>query len=404
MNIVYEDGKLVRYRGNMSGLEYEIEKIKTNGKTKIIIDSNLLNNPNYLSAFGKVLFNSLDDFKKIGTRYSDASFEFRINNDNDLVKIKEIVNKYPTIKSKCNVINNSKSNNLDNNMEEKKEKKTIENYIRAKLITVNNNGKLTNRIVRAKDSERGEYVLDNVNMDDLQREFDLLVNSDLSLLSLSEEEITNKVIDSLEMKRKRYDLESRDKVTSIDGKGDAIMKAAGMDSKINTELGMAMNDPGERNDNSFKTVESNGDNYNVVNPSVSEVYGNNVTMEANSSISSDVSSDEVEERGEEVYYLDSYSGEVYNKDGEKIGMIGNEFSIDSNDNYLVQESDGKKIRLGPIDDINNLGKSNDMNGPKVRRRVKPSDLDNAAFVNMNSFIVLITIFSVMAIFLYLISK
>ena len=182
------------------------------------------------------------------------------------------------------------------------------------------------------------------------------------------------------------------------------MKAAGMDSKINTELGMAMNDLGERNDNSFKAVESNGDNYNVVNPTVSEVYGNNVTMEANSSISSDVSSNEVEERKEEVYYLDSYSHEVYNKDGEKKGKIGSEFSIDPNDNYLVQESDGKKIKLGPIDDINNLGKSNDMNRPKVRILKNSRDLNNAAFVNMNSFVVLITIFSIMAIFLYLISK
>ncbi len=404
MNMVYDDGGLVRYRGNSSGFNYDIECKKNNGKTKVIIDSNLLNNSNYLFGFGRVLFSSLDDLKKIGTKYSDASFEFRVNNENELSRVKEIINKYPTIKSKCNVVNNAKSNNLANNMEEKKEKRTIENYIRAKLITVNNNGKLTNRIVRAKDSERGEYVLDNVNMDDLQREFDLLVNSDLSLLNLSEEEITNKVIDSLEMKRKRYDLETRDKVASIDGKGDVIMKAAGMDSKINTELGMSMNDPSERNDNSFKTVESNGDNYNVVNPSVSEVYGNNVTMESNSSISGDVSSEEIEKRDDEVYYLDSYSGEVYNKDGEKIGVIGKEFSIDPNDNYLIQKTEDESVRLGPIDDINNLGKSNDMNRSKVRRLEKPSDLDNAAFVNMNSFIVLITIFSVMAIFLYLISK
>lgn len=404
MNIIYDDGGLVRYRGNSSGFNYDIECKKNNGKTKVIIDSNLLNNSNYLFGFGRVLFSSLDDLKKIGTKYSDASFEFRVNNENELSRVKEIINKYPTIKSKCNVINNSKSNNLDNNMEEEKEKKTIENYIRAKLITVNNNGNLTNRIVRTKDGERGEYVLDNVNIDDLQREFDLLVNSDLSLLNLSEEEIANKVIDSLEMNRKRYDLESRDKVASIDGKGDAIMKAAGMDSKINAELGMAMNDLGERNDNSFKVVESNGGNYNVVNPTVSEVYGNNVTMEANSSISSDVSTNEVEERREEVYYLDSYSYEVYNKDGEKIGMIGSEFSIDPSDNYLIQKTGDKSVKLGPIDDINNLGKSNDMNRPKVRRLEKPSDLDNAAFVNMNSFIVLITIFSIMAIFLYLISK
>ena len=182
------------------------------------------------------------------------------------------------------------------------------------------------------------------------------------------------------------------------------MNAAGMDAKINTELGMSMNDPSERSDNSFKTVEASGDNYRVVNPSVSEVYGNDVTMESNSSIQSDITSEEVEKREKEVYYLDSYSGEIYNKDGKGMGMLGDEFSIDPNDNYLIQKTEDESVRLGPIDDINNLGKSNDMNRPKVRSRKKPSDLDNAAFVNMNSFIVLITILSIMAIFLYLISK
>ena len=404
MNIIYDDGGLVRYRGNSSGFSYEIECKKNNGKTKVIIDSNLLNNPNYLFGFGRVLFSSLDDLEKIGTKYSDASFEFRVNNENELSRVKEIINKYPTIKSKSNVIVNNNVNELTNKNEEEKKEVKVENYFKAKIITVNNNGKLVNRIIRTADANRTDYVLDNINIEDLQNEFDLLISSDPSVLNLNEEEIANRVIDSLEMKRKKYDLESRDKVASLDDRGSAIMGAAGMDAKINTELGMAMNDPSERNDNSFKAVEASGDNYRVVNPSVSEVYGNDVTMESNSSIQSDITSEEIENREEEVYYLDSYSGEIYNKDGKDKGMLGNEFSIDPNDNYLIQKTGDKSVRLGPIDDINNLGKSNDMNIPKVKRRVKPSDLDNAAFVNMNSFIVLITILSVMAIFLYLISK
>lgn len=403
MNIIYDDGGLVRYRGNSSGFNYEIECKKNNGKTKVIIDSNLLNNSNYLFGFGRVLFSSLDDLKKIGTKYSDASFEFRVNNENELSRVKEIINKYPTIKNKSNVIVNNNANELTNKNEEVKMEVRVENYFKAKIITVNNNGKLVNRIIRTADATRTDYVLDNINIEDLQNEFDLLISSDPSVLNLNEEEIANRVIDSLEMKRKKYDLESRDKVTSLDAKGSAIMGAAGMDSKINTELGMAMNDPSEKSDNSFKAVEASGDNYRVVNPAVSEVYGNDVTMESNSSIQSDITSEEIENREGEVYYLDSY-GEIYNKDGKDMGMLGNEFSIDPSDNYLIQKTGDKSVRLGPIDDINNLGKSNDMNIPKVKRRVKPSDLDNAAFVNMNSFIVLITIFSVMAIFLYLISK
>ena len=403
MNIIYDDGGLVRYRGNSSGFNYEIECKKNNGKTNVIIDINLINNSNYLFGFGRVLFSSLDDLKKIGTKYSDASFEFRVNNENELSRVKEIINKYPTIKNKSNVIVNNNANELTNKNEEVKMEVRVENYFKAKIITVNNNGKLVNRIIRTADATRTDYVLDNINIEDLQNEFDLLISSDPSVLNLNEEEIANRVIDSLEMKRKKYDLESRDKVTSLDAKGSAIMGAAGMDSKINTELGMAMNDPSEKSDNSFKAVEASGDNYRVVNPAVSEVYGNDVTMESNSSIQSDITSEEIENREGEVYYLDSY-GEIYNKDGKDMGMLGNEFSIDPSDNYLIQKTGDKSVRLGPIDDINNLGKSNDMNIPKVKRRVKPSDLDNAAFVNMNSFIVLITIFSVMAIFLYLISK
>ncbi len=403
MNMVYDDGRLVRYRGNSSGFNYEIECKKNNRKTKVIIDSNLLNNSNYLFGFGRVLFSSLDDLEKIGTKYSDASFEFRVNNENELSRVKEIINKYPTIKSKSNVIVNNNTNELTSKNEEEKKEEKVENYFKAKIITVNNNGMLVNRIVRTADSTRTDYVLDNINIEDLQNEFDLLISNDPSVLNLNEEEIANKVIDRLEMKKKKYDLESKDKVASLDDKGSAIMGAAGMDAKINTELGMSMNDPSERSDNSFKTVEASGDNYRVVNPAVSEVYGNDVTMESDSSIQSDITSEEIENREGEVYYLDSY-GEIYNKDGKDKGMLGNEFSIDPNDNYLIQKTGDKSVKLGPIDDINNLGKSNDMNRPKVRIRKKPSDLDNAAFVNMNSFIVLITILSIMAIFLYLISK
>lgn len=65
MNIIYDDGGLVRYRGNSSGFNYDIECKKNNGKTKVIIDSNLLNNSNYLFGFGRVLFSSLDDLKKL---------------------------------------------------------------------------------------------------------------------------------------------------------------------------------------------------------------------------------------------------------------------------------------------------------------------------------------------------
>ena len=404
MNMVYDDGRLVRYGGNSSGFNYEIECKKNNRKTKVIIDSNLLNNSNYLFGFGRVLFSSLDDLKKIGTKYSDASFEFRVNNENELSRVKEIINKYPTIKSKSNVIVNNNTNELTSKNEEEKKEVKVGNYFKAKIITVNNNGKLVNRIVRTADSTRTDYVLDNIDIEDLQNEFDLLISNDPSVLNLNEEEIANKVIDRLEMKKKKYDLESKDKVTSLDTRGSAIINAAGMDAKINTELGMSMNDPSERSDNSFKTVEASGDNYRVVNPSVSEVYGNDVTMESNSSIQSDITSEEVEKKEEEVYYLDSYSGEIYNKDGKVIGMIGNEFSIDPNDNCLIQKNGDKNVKLGPIDDINNLGKSNDMDRPKVRRLEKPIDLDNAAFVNMNSFVVLITILSIMAIFLYIISK
>ena len=404
MNMVYDDGRLVRYRGNSSGFNYEIECRKNNGKTKVIIDSNLLNNSNYLFGFGRVLFSSLDDLEKIGTKYSDASFEFRVNDENELSRVKEIINKYPTIKSKSNVIVNNNTNELTSKNEEKQKEVKVENYFKAKIITVNNNGKLVNRIVRTADSTRTDYVLDNIDIEDLQNEFDLLISNDPSVLNLNEEEIANKIIDRLEMKRKKYDLESKDKVASLDTRGSAIINAAGMDAKINTELGMSMNDPSERSDNSFKAVEASGDNYRVVNPSVSEVYGNDVTMESNSSIQSDITSEEIEKREEKVYYLDKNTRKIYNKDGKGMGMLGDEFSIDPNDNYLIQKTEDESVRLGPIDDINNLGKSNDMNRPKVRSRKKPSDLDNAAFVNMNSFIVLITILSIMAIFLYLISK
>lgn len=405
MEIIYSDNNIIRYRGGNSIDFYVVERIRKNGKVKIIIDSNILSNPSYLDIFGRAYFNALNELRSIGARYSDVSFEFRTHSDIELNRVNEIIKHY-NIKGKSNIVVSNNSNNLTN--ESKKEEKkeiTIENYFKAKIITVNNNGRLVNRIVRPKDSVRDEYILDNINIDDLKSELDLAINEDPSLVNLSPEEVAIKVIDRLELKMKKHNLESKDNYSAKSEREEAALHATNKDEKVNTELGVVMKDPAENTYNSFKAVENNGDNYRVVNPNVNEISGNSTSMDIDSNIQSDLGSEEIETRDEEtVFYLDNYNKEIYNKDGEKIGNLGSEYMIDYNDNYLVKKTGDKVIKLGPVDDINNLGKSNNKSNNKVRRLEKPKELDNAAFINMNSFVVLITILSIMAIFLYLISK
>lgn len=406
MEMIYSDNNIIRYRGGNSIDFYVVEQTKKNGKAKIIIDSNILSNPSYLDIFGRSYFNVLNELRSIGARYSDVSFEFRTHSDIELNRVNEIIKHY-NIKGKSNIVVSNNSNNLTNESKKEEEKKeiTIENYFKAKIITVNNNGRLVNRIVRPKDSVRDEYILDNINIDDLKSELDFAINEDPSLVNLSPEEVAIKVIDRLELKMKKHNLESKDNYSAKSEREEAALHATNKDEKVNTELGVVMKDLAENTYNSFKAVENNGDNYRVVNPNVNEISGNSTSMDIDSNIQSDLGSEEIETRDEEtVFYLDNYNKEIYNKDGEKIGNLGSEYMIDYNDNYLVKKTGDKVIKLGPVDDINNLGKSNNKSNNKVRRLEKPKELDNAAFINMNSFVVLITILSIMAIFLYLISK
>ena len=399
MNMIYDDGRVIRYRGNLDNSFFEVEYNKFNKSVKIILDSSLLKNNNYEFVFGKIYKSVVIELKDIRR----INFEFHPKNEREIANSKAILNKY-NIKGKSNIVVNNNNNLTTQNQKVRKEV-AVENYFKAKMVAVNDNGKIVNRIIRPKNSVSNEYVLDNININDLKTELDLAVKEDPTIVNLSEEEVAIIVIDRLEKKRKKHSLESKDKISPINEKAEITYNAAGKDAKINTELGMVMNDPAENLTNSFKSVETNGGNYSVVNSSVNEITGNSVNIGTSYTTQSDFGSEEIETRDEEtVYYLDDTTGEIYNKNEEVIGMIGSEYAIDYNDNYLIKKTGDKTVKMGPVDDIKNLGKSNNLDKAKVRVLEKPSDLDNAAFVNINSFVVLITILSVMAIFLYLISK
>ena len=77
-----------------------------------------------------------------------------------------------------------------------------------------------------------------------------------------------------------------------------------------------------------------------------------------------------------IYYLDSNNGDIYNKDGEKIGNLSEGYRVNPEDNSLSKDG----IKLGMLDDINSMGKSNNMNKPKVRTLEKTED--NAGIIDI----------------------
>ena len=70
------------------------------------------------------------------------------------------------------------------------------------------------------------------------------------------------------------------------------------------------------------------------------------------------------------------NGDINNKDGEKIGNLSEGYRVNSEDNSLSKDG----IKLGKLDDINSMGKSNNMNKPKVSTLEKPSE--NAGIIDI----------------------
>lgn len=350
MNIIFDDGKIVIYRGNIDGKYYDVSYDKVHRRATIIIYSNILGDSQFYQLIGKIIKDSVQSFNLTPDK---IQFEFHPSLDLERDNANKAMNAFG-ISGKIVMQKNEKK------------KDDISKYFKANMIEKNVSGKIVYCIERQADNNSQGYLLEDVNLNDLQNELDsVLSDSNIDINNLSEIEIASLVLDRISEKKKQYYLESSMNYEAKNSQEEAALQATNLDDKVNPEIGVVKKDTGESFDNSYRTIEREGDHYHEVNPSVHEV--SDVSTSQNDAY---MTQNEIESRDNlSVYYLDSYSGDIYNDKEEVIGNIREGYSVNYETNHLMKG----EVDLGPLDDFKNMGHGNDLDKPKTRVLEKPSD-------------------------------
>ena len=294
MNIYKESEKIITYRGNTEGKYYEVEYNKINNVITIKIDSSVLSYEHYKRVVGKIYESAVKEIKN----FKDVRFEFYPANEKENKNADSVI-KYFEINNKSSVIGKNDKIN-----------RSIDEYFKANMVTKNENGHIKQYVERKVSNNNQEYMLE-VTLDEMKEELNnMLSDNSVNIDDLSDIEIANMVMDRIANRKKQYYLERSDKHDPKNAEEEAALNVTDLDDRVNTEIGVVRKDPEEAMGNSYRAIERDGDNYNVVNPSinaVSSIEGGN-----NNSDDVDLTSNEVEGRDEEkVYYLDNNNGDIY---------------------------------------------------------------------------------------------
>ena len=358
MEMFKESDKVITYSGNVEGKYYEVDYNKSNRIVTIRIDSNVLSYEHYKRAVGKIYESAVKEIKDI----KDVKFEFYPTNELEKKNANSVINHFEI---------NNKSSVMDKN---EKIKKGIDEYFKANMIKKEENGKIKEYVERKVDQHGKEYVLE-VSLGDMKEEFNSLLNDDsVNIDNLNDIEVANMVMDRIADRKKQYYMESSDKYEAKNEKEQAALNATNLDDRVNTEVGIVKRDSSESKGNSYRAIEQNGDKYNIVNPSVNEVS----PIDNNNSDEVDLTNNEVESRDDEkIYYIDYYNMDIYNSKGELIGKIGQDYTIDNENNHLLKDGND----LGSIDDYKNMDKN--INKNMSRSKVKTLEkTDNRGLVDI----------------------
>ena len=188
--------------------------------------------------------------------------------------------------------------------------------------------------------------------------------------------------------RKEYRLESANEVV-VTGKASeiAVNKASGEDGLVNTELGIVQN--GVYNSIKYSMVEEDSENIRVVNSSIknSQISADGVSSSVSTGTYLGEYTDttlhdkggQTRNIGNQVFYISS-EAQIYDSNNQVVGILGQGYSVDYNDNTLLK--DGNKI--GSIGDYKDMGReqSNVYEKPKVRTLEKKEQEKSAAFVSL----------------------
>lgn len=131
------------------------------------------------------------------------------------------------------------------------------------------------------------------------------------------------------------------------------------DGKVNAELGIVQN--GVYNSHEFTVVEQTNNGYNIAIPTTTEKTISSTTGINNSSLTSTNNSnmnnsnqlleEQIDTRDvlNNIYYIDEYTKEIYDINGELVGTLGSIYYIDIN-NHLVKNNEV----IGTIENIKDM--------------------------------------------------
>lgn len=246
-----------------------------------------------------------------------------IVDDKDKQKIQGITNsediKYVLTKLDEN-ISNKKNQVLDSDKEKEKNEVFVK-FWDANVVQKNDNGILKKYIHRKGDEHNIGYMLEGIQLRDLFGEFKKLESDEqfmTSIQHLNEEEIANKLLDSIALSRnlKKYYMEGANEIQNADAniRENVVSNLAeSKDGVGNTEIGVV--NYSSQNVNPYKAVEQDGDKMRVVSPNV-------VSNNGLSSGTGDVS-----------YSVDSYNDNVSLDNVSHNGEMSDEYV----DNQLQEE-------------------------------------------------------------------
>ena len=381
MDIILEDNQLILYQGQVLGNDYEVRYNKRERGLTLIVDGKNLLKEDYQKVYALIYKDAVLNIKKTPTLpiVNNLKYEFVVTNSSEEERSKKVMQDFG-LGNQAKLVFKSRK------------KQDLESYFKMNKISKYENGKVIYYMTRNGDNHNNEYILEDVRYDDLMNGLNQVMdNPEYSMDKLSEEQLANLVMDQLSQTRKKHYLETKDEHEAKNDYEKASLSATSLDDKVNTEIGIIKKNPYQDDENTYRAVEREGDNYQVVSPSVSEV----VSLDQNSS---DLKEEETEVRDEEkVYYLDDYTMDIYDEKGEKLGNMRDGYSVNYDNNHLI--FNGKD--MGSLSNINDLGKEVNKNKPKVRTLEKE---DNNGVIDVKVFLLLIFIVMILLFGLYWFSR
>ncbi len=370
VNIIFDDGNSVVYRGAFNNYYYDVSCDKGHRNGKILISSNVLRMNKDSSL--QVLRGIIDNYRsqKMFQDIKNVQFEFRVENQKEVYVANDLMQ---SLGIKGNVVRP-----VDNDR-----KRRIESYFKANVISKNENGKIISYIKRMADGNSSEYMLENVSLEELEYELNnVMMDANIAIDSLKDEEVAMFVLDRISDKKKKYFMESSLEHEAKNEKEEATLNATNMDDKVNMEIGVVEKAPGQAVDNSYRVVEREvDDRYKIVNPAVNEVSSVQSSLENDS-----LNQEEVESRNVgSVYYLDEYSGDIYDEKEELVGNIQEGYEVNYETNHLYKDG----VDLGVLGDYKSMGVDNHLDKPMTRvlEKKEGSNVGNVSFLILVGLIV-----------------